>query len=108
MTFGKRMAGLNLDLDWDRNWKRARKAFRRDELLRRAGLQERSAAGDFMGGIGLFALGILVGAGLGLMFAPRRGDEMRNMMSDAWSKRRGRDDLRHLGVEAAPPPAGGI
>jgi hypothetical protein len=90
-------------------WKAAKKMMRdldRDAMLERIGLeQRRSHTGDLFGGMGLFAIGILVGAGLGLMFAPRRGDEMRAMMTDAWKNRR-MDELRDLGTEAAQPSHG--
>jgi hypothetical protein len=88
-------------------WKAAKKMMQdldRDALLGRVGLEQRSRSSDF-GGMGLFAIGILVGAGLGLMFAPRRGDEMRAMMTDAWKNRRF-DELRDVGHEAAQPSHG--
>ena len=46
----------------------------------RLGLERRTPAGDLFTGLGLFAVGVLVGAGLGLMFAPKRGDEMRQLV----------------------------
>jgi hypothetical protein len=61
----------------------------RDDLLRLIGLEERTPAGDVLGGLGLFAVGMLVGAGLGLLFAPKRGEEIRGQMGDI-IRRRGR------------------
>lgn len=95
---------------WD-FWK-ARKAARRamrgmdrDKLLARMGLEERNPAGDLFGGLGVFALGILVGAGLGLLFAPRPGEETRTKVGEAWKNRRvGKDELRDLGSEGRPSP----
>ncbi|HET8541966.1 MAG TPA: YtxH domain-containing protein [Anaeromyxobacter sp.] len=92
----------------DMTWKALRNAMDREALLKRIGLEERSPAGDFFTGLGLFAVGVLVGAGLGLMFAPKRGDEMRATLNDAWRNRgRGEQDYqRDLGAESAVPPAG--
>ena len=59
----------------------------RDELLRRVGLETHTPTSDFFTGLGLFAVGVLVGAGLGLMFAPKRGEDMRAMMTEAWKNR---------------------
>jgi hypothetical protein len=77
----------------------------RDAILDRLGLEERTPAGDFFTGLGLFSIGVLVGAGLGLMFAPKRGEEMRAALNDAW-KNRGKvgQELRDLGAEAGVVP----
>ena len=69
------------------SWKSMKGMLDRDDLLKRIGLEERSAAGDFFSGLGLFSIGVLVGAGVGLMFAPRRGDEMRQNVKEAWRQR---------------------
>jgi hypothetical protein len=94
-------------MDWNRNWKAMRKYLDREEMLKRVGLQQRSATGDAFTGLGLFAVGVLVGAGLGLMFAPKRGDEMRQLVGEAW-KSRGRaaqDFERHMGAETGGLPS---
>jgi gas vesicle protein len=87
------------------DWKAMRSAMGRDELLERLGLERRTPAGDFFTGLGLFAVGVLVGAGLGLMFAPKRGDEMRNAVNEAWRNRgrREQDFQRDLGIEGGAP-----
>ncbi len=92
----------------DMTWKAVRNALDREALLKRMGLEERTPAGDFFTGLGLFAVGVLVGAGLGLMFAPKRGEEMRATLEDAWRNRgRGEQDYqRDLGTEAALPTSG--
>ena len=85
-----------------------RKALDREALLKRVGLEERTPAGDFFTGLGLFAVGVLVGAGLGLMFAPKPGEEMRASLNQAW-KNRGRGEMdyqRDLGAESAVPASG--
>lgn len=89
------------------NWKTMRRYMDRDAMLRSMGLEQRSPTGDFFTGLGLFSVGVLVGAGLGLMFAPSRGNEMRQKMGERWKTRRAQDDERHLGIEGGlPPPPG--
>jgi gas vesicle protein len=92
----------------DMTWKAVRNAIDREALLKRMGLEERTPAGDFFTGLGLFAVGVLVGAGLGLMFAPKRGEEMRATLNEAWRNRgRGEPDYqRDLGTETSVAPAG--
>jgi len=92
----------------DMTWKAVRSALDREALLKRMGLEERSPAGDFFTGLGLFAVGVLVGAGLGLMFAPKPGEEMRASLNQAWKNRgRGEQDYqRDLGAESAIPGGG--
>lgn len=48
-----------------------------DRVFARGG-DNRSA----IGGVGLFALGCVVGASVGLLFAPRRGKELRHQLQD--------------------------
>ncbi len=82
--------------------KAMRKMIDRDEILKRLGLEERTPAGDFFTGLGLFSVGMLAGAALGLLFAPRRGEEMRQAVGEAWRTRgrSGEDFGEHLGAEA--------
>jgi hypothetical protein len=89
-------------------WKAMRSAIDRDDLLERMGLERRTPTGDFFTGLGLFAVGVLTGAALGLMFAPKRGEEMRSALNDAWKNRgrREQDFRSDLGVEGAVPPGG--
>jgi hypothetical protein len=86
------------------------KDFDKDDLLSMLGLEQRSPAGTFFSGLGLFAVGVAVGAGLGMLFAPHPGEELRSKVGKAW-KQRGRvaQDFAHdLGVEAnASPMSGG-
>ena len=64
----------------------------KDDVLEAIGLEERSSAwASALGTIGIFALGCLVGAGIGLAFAPKSGEEFRNELGDRM--RRKADEL---------------
>ena len=55
----------------------------RDDVLESLGLQQRrGAVASTLGTLGIFVLGCLVGAGIGLAFAPKSGDELRNELGD--------------------------
>ena len=57
-------------------------------MLEAIGLEERSSAwATALGTIGIFALGCLVGAGIGLAFAPKSGEEFRNELGDRMRKK---------------------
>jgi hypothetical protein len=97
-----------LDMNWsklaDVRWKDLKK-LDRDDVLHRLGLEEHTPTSDFLTGLGLFAVGMLVGAGLGVMFAPKPGAEIRSQLSETIRNRGGRiaDDMsQHLGMEASP------
>jgi len=50
----------------------------RDDVLKWLGLKRRSSAGAWLAGtLGLFAGGLLVGAGAALLMAPKPGRELR-------------------------------
>jgi len=60
----------------------------RDDILEAIGLQERrSTWGTAFGSIGIFALGCLVGAGIGLAFAPKPGTELRTDLGEKVRKK---------------------
>ncbi|WP_141326257.1 YtxH domain-containing protein [Myxococcus sp. AB025B] len=57
----------------------ALKKMDKDDLLNLIGLESRrSAAEDVLPVIGAFAAGLLVGAGLGLLLAPKPGTQLRD------------------------------
>lgn len=90
------------------SWKGMRRMLDRDALLRQVGLEQRSPGSDFFTGLGLFSVGVLVGAGLGLLFAPKRGEDMRALVTDAWRKRDASklaEVGQQIGAEAGIPPA---
>lgn len=50
----------------------------KDDLLKLIGAEERRGGGEvFFTGLGLFAAGVLVGAGAALLLAPKSGTELR-------------------------------
>jgi hypothetical protein len=50
----------------------------KDELLGLLGLETtRSDSGRLLGALGIFGLGAVVGAGVALLLAPKRGSELR-------------------------------
>ena len=64
-------------------------------LIDRMGLQEkRSATESFLPMIGVFGAGIAVGATLGLLFAPKRGDALRHDLRDSIEDLQQRGKLR--------------
>ncbi len=95
-----------MDLRW-KDLKKLRNIDRGD-VLERLGLEERTPVGDFFTGLGLFAVGMLVGAGLGILFAPRPGAEMRDRLSETIRKRAPRaaqEFEQRLGGEPSAPGA---
>lgn len=90
------------------SWNRMRRMMDRQAVLRQLGLEQRTPSSDFFTGLGLFSIGVLVGAGLGLLFAPKRGEDMRAMVGEAWRKRDASklaEVGQHIGAEAGIPPA---
>lgn len=57
-----------------------------EKALAALGLQSRRSAADYiLPSIGLFSVGLLVGAGLGLLLAPKRGQELRGELRHGFS-----------------------
>jgi len=55
------------------------KDFSKEDVLNAMGLASRKHAGDYvLPALGIFGAGMLVGAGLGLLFAPKPGREIRH------------------------------
>ena len=55
----------------------------KDDVLEAIGLEERSSPwSTALGTLGIFALGCLVGAGIGLAFAPKSGEEFRTELGE--------------------------
>lgn len=66
-----------------------------EELLRVIGLQRARNGGDLLGGVAVFGAGMLVGAGLALLFAPSSGAEVREQLGSRI------DDIRERTAQAA-------
>jgi hypothetical protein len=61
-----------------------------DDLLHSIGLQTRRTTTDYlMPALGIFGVGILVGAGVGLLLAPKPGSELRHQLGSVVRRRRG-------------------
>jgi hypothetical protein len=59
----------------------------RDQLLQSLGAKP-AASDDMMASFGIFAAGIVLGAGLAVLFTPRPGAEVREAISDKISNLR--------------------
>ncbi len=75
------------------------KDIEKDDVLELMGLQSRRSAADYvLPTIGVFSLGLLVGAGLGLLLAPKSGRELRDDLRTKLDS--GRDQLPGLGANS--------
>lgn len=71
-----------------------------DEILSAIGLERQSSAiASVLPTIGGFGIGILVGACLGLAFAPKAGNELRNDMADRFGDLKVRFNTAEAGVD---------
>ncbi len=71
----------------------------KDDLLGLIGLETKhSMAGDIAGTLGTFGVGLLVGAGIALLLAPKPGHELREDI---------REKLRRSPDESIPSALGG-
>jgi len=51
-----------------------------EDILRAVGLQRARGGSELLGGVAVFGAGMLVGAGLALLFAPSSGSEVREQI----------------------------
>jgi hypothetical protein len=71
----------------------------RDQIAEALGLSSyRSTSSEVSSGIGLFAAGLLVGAALALLFAPKAGQELRQELGERVTSMR--DNLGQQGRDA--------
>ena len=83
-----------------------------ERALAAIGLQQRRSASDYLfPALGLFGVGILVGAGLGLLLAPKQGRELRGDIGRGFStavqgvnarlRRKRRDDAARESIDVS-------
>ena len=59
----------------------------RDDILEMIGLQRKASTGSYLAGaLSTFGIGILVGAGIGLLMAPKSGRELRENLRDRFRR----------------------
>ena len=59
----------------------------KDDILEMMGLQTKSSTAAVLAGtLGTFAVGLLVGAGLGMLLAPKAGRELRDDLRDRFRR----------------------
>ena len=76
-----------------------------DDVLSALGLQTRRSVGDYiLPALGIFGVGLLVGAGIGLLFAPKTGGELRQQIGARIRRRR--SEVEGEGIDAASPGNG--
>ena len=57
--------------------------FDKDDILEMMGLQTKASTGAWVAGtLGTFGIGLLVGAGIGMLLAPKAGRELRDDLRD--------------------------
>jgi hypothetical protein len=70
-----------------------------DEIRRAIGLRSQPTFTDVMGpALGMFAAGVLVGAAIALLLAPKAGEELRHELGDRMSEVR--EKAKHRVAEA--------
>ncbi len=75
----------------------------REEIATAAGLQARSpVGGDLLTGLSIFACGIILGAGLALLFAPKAGQDLRRDLAERIGEAGNRLHLNPSATAASP------
>lgn len=78
-------AGLNAGNQIQKNAKRMSK-YDKEDILAAIGLEPKRGAVDvIIPAVGFFAVGILAGVGLGLLFAPKPGYELREDLTEQFN-----------------------
>jgi hypothetical protein len=81
-------------------------SYDREDILAAIGLEpKRSTSQVVVPAIGFFAVGILAGVGLGMLFAPKPGYELREDLSEQMkgAVKKGQDMANQSGVDTGSP-----
>jgi gas vesicle protein len=85
------------------------KDLNKDDILAALGLETKSGFSErLLGTLGIFGAGLLVGAGVALMLAPKSGTELREDLGERFRKMRTRDDGTMAEADAAEAAAAGL
>lgn len=75
----------------------------KDDILNAIGLETRRSAADYvLPALGVFSAGLVVGAGLGLLFAPKSGREIRGAIRGRLREQAEKADAEHGAGPEAP------
>ncbi len=79
----------------------------KDDILSALGLATKPSTSDrLLGTLGVFGVGLLVGAGAALLFAPKSGQALREDLGDRFRKLRNEDDSDSTDSLEAPASRG--
>lgn len=81
------------------NRKDLMKSFGKDQILEALGLERHNPYAMIGQAIGVFGLGLLVGSALGLAFAPKAGNDLRNDLVGRFDDLRTRFNSMSEGVD---------
>ena len=85
------------------------KDLNKDDILAALGLETKTGFTQrLLGTVGIFGAGLLVGAGVALMLAPKSGTELREDLGERFRKMRTRDDGTIDETDAAEAAAAGL
>lgn len=85
------------------------KDLNKDDILAALGLETKTGFSQrLLGTVGIFGAGLLVGAGVALMLAPKSGTELREDLGERFRKMRTRDDGTMEETDAAEAAAAGL
>jgi hypothetical protein len=81
----------------------------KDEILGMLGLETKTSTGAWLAGsLGTFGVGLLVGAGIALMLAPKPGRELREDLRDRLRRVPADLDEAVSGINQQNPISGGV
>lgn len=81
----------------------------KDDLLEAMGLESKKTAADYVvPGLLIFGAGVAVGAGIGMLLAPRAGAELRGQLGEALGRglEQGKQQIDQMKQKMQQPPQG--